>query len=93
MAGATYDYVNGETDTAAKNITALNPGDTIGFICDGYDADGNTETFSIGDTITIEDSMSELEIANEDIGDMDYDAMYCFTDIYGHKYYTPVIQK
>ena len=29
----------------------------------------------------------------EDIGDMDYDAMYCFTDIYGHKYYTPVIQK
>ncbi len=93
VAGATYDYVNGETDTAAKNITALNPGDTIGFICDGYDADGNTETFSIGDTITIEDSMSELEIANEDIGDMDYDAMYCFTDIYGHKYYTPVIQK
>lgn len=93
VAGASFAQDDAAAETFAKNLTELAPGDTIEFLCDGYDTDGNyLDTYTIGDEIVIDTDMSELEIANEDIGDWNYDAMYRFTDIYGQTYFTPLAE-
>ena len=40
VAGATYDYHDGETEVIAKNLTTLEAGDKIDFLCDYYSYDG-----------------------------------------------------
>ena len=44
----------GETDTAAKNQTGLQPGDTLSFLCDYYRYDGTYEdSYVLGDPVTV----------------------------------------
>ncbi len=89
VAGACYDYVDGETEMVAKNLTELNEGDTLDFVCDYYDFEGNFQSrYYLGDTMTITGSMEDLEITNTDVGDGLCLAAYCFTDIYDEQYWT-----
>ncbi|MBO6215834.1 MAG: peptidase C11 [Lachnospiraceae bacterium] len=92
VAGVTYDYREGETETVAKNITELTQGDELVFICDGFDYNGNYEaTYSLGDPYIVKGDMSGIEITNEAVGDGRVLMMYRFIDIYGAEHYTPVI--
>lgn len=89
VAGATYDYKDGETEVVAKNLTELQAGDKIDFIADYYDYSGNyTDSFLLEGDYTVSGAMSDMKITNLVIEDKDILVSYVFTDIYGNSYYT-----
>ncbi len=93
MAGANYDYVEGETETIAKNLTEIKAGDKIDFLCDGYTYDKQYQaTYYIGDTLTVEGDMSDMVIENLPVGDGTVLMTYRFTDIYGQDYWTEALK-
>jgi len=91
VAGATSDYVNGETDTVAKSMTELTPGDKLDFICDYYSYDMEyQDSYYLGDTMYVTD---EMTVSNVDVGEGDVRILYLFTDIYNQEYWSEAIQK
>ena len=87
IAGACFDYRDGETETVAK-ITELTEGDTIDFLCDFYTYDGEYEdSFMIGDQLIYR---GDEQISNVYLTD-DATATYRFTDIYNNSFWTPSI--
>lgn len=90
IAGARYDYVEGETDAVAKNITEIEEGTTIDFICDYYNYDKEyTNSYYLGEQITYSD---DLIFSYEDVG-ADSQITYLLTDMYGREYWTPPVPK
>ena len=86
IAGASTDYVNGETETSA-----LTPGDKIDFICDYYSYDMQyQDSYYLGETITVTDDM---KVTNESVGDGEAVITYLFTDIYNQEYWSEAIKK
>lgn len=89
VAGATNDYVNGETDTVAKSIESLSEGDKIDFLCDFYSYDGAyQDSYKLGDQMTVG---KQLTITNTDVGSGQVRLMYKFTDIYNREYWSEAI--
>ena len=89
IAGARFDYVEGETDTIAKNMTELSKGDKIDFVCDYYDYDKNfSDSYYLGDQLTVDKDMKDMLISNTDVGDGTVLMTYRFVDIYGREYWT-----
>ncbi len=89
IAGARFDYVNGETETVAKGLTALSEGDRLDFLCDYYTYDGSyADSYMFGEPMTYYDGM---QISNVYLDADDCQACYCFTDIYNQQYWTPVL--
>jgi hypothetical protein len=89
VAGACYDYVEGETDTVAKNLTEIQAGDTIDFICDYYGYDKSyQDSYYLGETMTVKGNMSDMVINNLPVGEGNVLVTYRFTDIYGQNYWT-----
>ncbi len=89
IAGATYDYHEGETEVIAKNLTEISQGDTIDFLCDYYGYDGTyNDSYYLGDEMTVTKDMSDMSISNLVIEDKDIIVSYVFTDIYGNEIYT-----
>ena len=87
VAGARYDYRNGETETVAKNMVELTPGDRIEFICDYYTYDGvYSDSYLYGEEIVYDGALtvSDVLIPNASRAV----ATYRFTDIYGQTYWT-----
>lgn len=90
IAGARYDYVDGETETVAKSMTELSDGDTLDFICDYYTYDGVYQnSYFLGEQMTYKEG---IEISNTDVGG-DTQVTYLLTDIYNQEYWTPVVPK
>ena len=87
IAGAKYDYKNGETETDAK-LAVIEEGDVIDLLCDYYKYDGTySDSFKMGDPITVNGG---LRIADMTIpSDMKVSAVYRFTDLFGQTYWTP----
>ncbi len=93
VAGACYDYVEGETETIAKNLTEIQKGDTIDYVCDYYNYDKSfQQNYYLGEQVVVDKDMSEMEIINLPVGEGKVYATYCFTDIYGQKYWTPTLR-
>ncbi len=93
VAGACRDYEEGETETISKNLTELNEGDTLDFVCDYYGYDKTyQDSYYLGETMTISGTMSDMVIQNLSVGDGTVLETYCFTDIYGQNYWTPAIK-
>ncbi len=93
VAGANYDYVEGETDTVAKNLTEINEGDTIDFLCDYYGYDKQfQDSYYLGEQMTVSHPMSEMVINNLPVGDGDILVTYRFTDQFAQNYWTPTIK-
>ncbi|SDA72144.1 hypothetical protein SAMN02910275_02383 [Butyrivibrio sp. INlla18] len=93
VAGAYYDYVEGETDTVAKNLTEINEGDTIDFLCDYYSYDKQfQDSYYLGEQMTVSHPMSEMVINNLPVGDGDVLVTYRFTDQFAQNYWTPTIK-
>ena len=88
IAGAEPVYVNGETETQAKNLTGIGKGDKIQFVCDYYDYNGvYRDSYKLGDPIILGDS---TEIGNTYVDAEKCRLMYCLTDIYQQQYWTPI---
>ncbi len=84
--GARTDYDESETGTEAKGLTALNPGDTLEFLCDYYSYDGTyTDSYYLGEPMTVTENM---QISNVDVGG-ETKRTYRLTDIYNQHYWTP----
>lgn len=93
VAGARFDYKEGETDTIAKAMTELEIGDKIDFLCDYYTYDKQyQDSYYLGETLTVDKDMKDMLISNTFIGDGDTLMTYCFTDIYGQKYWTTALK-
>ena len=89
IAGASTDYIHQETDTIPKNMTELQNGDTLDFLCDYYSYDGEyQDSYYLGDTVTVTDNML---ISNTDVGEGNIRIMYKFTDMYNESYWSPAI--
>ncbi|MBR1555670.1 MAG: peptidase C11, partial [Oscillospiraceae bacterium] len=89
IAGASTDYINQETDTIPKNMTELQDGDTLDFLCDYYSYDGDyQDSYYLGDTLTVSGAPV---ISNTEVGDGTVRIMYRFTDMYNEEYWTPAI--
>ncbi|RKM58836.1 peptidase C11 [Butyrivibrio sp. CB08] len=89
VAGATFDYVEGETETVPKNLTELQKGDKIDFLCDAYSYDKSFEgAYKLGEQMVLQGDMDDMVISNTYLGDGDVYVMYRFTDIYGQNYWT-----
>lgn len=88
IAGARYDYVDGETDTIAKGITEIPYGTKIDLVCDYYTYDGVYQnTYMMGNTITYgRDTMLSYVNLNSDT-----QVTYLLTDIYNREYWTPKV--
>ena len=90
IAGAMKVYTDGESDTQAKMMIAIGKGDTVQFICDYYDYDGNyRDSYKLGSPITLG---STVEIVNTPISSdlSKCKVTYRFTDLYQQNYWTPV---
>ncbi len=91
IAGATYDYVEGETDTVAKGMTELKVGDKLDFICDYYSYSGEyKDSYYLGEQMTVTENMT---ISNVDVGEGNIRVLYRFTDIYNQQYWTPAFKQ
>ena len=92
VAGANYDYVEGQTQTIAKNLTEINVGDEIDFKCDYYTRDGKYDkTYYLGEKMVVDKPMSDMLISNTYLGDGEALLTYRFTDIYGQNYWTSTL--
>ena len=91
IAGANTDYKNGETQTVAKNLTELQNGDKLDFICDFYSYDRvYQDSYYLGEQMTV---TKEMKVTNADVGSGKVRITYCFTDIYNQEYWSPAIEK
>jgi hypothetical protein len=80
-----------DTDVEAKGLIQLQEGDTIDFLCDAYDYDGNfDDKYYLGEPMTFD---GEFEVA--DITIEGHDLYYCYelTDIYNSARWTPMLVK
>ncbi len=89
VAGVQTVYHSGETDTAAKSQTGLQPGDTLEFLCDYYSYEGDyQDSYLLGEPLTVTDEalvISDVPLEGRT------QATYRFTDLYGQHYWTPAI--
>ena len=89
IAGAQTDYQEKATLTAAKNLTKLEVGDELEFLCDYYTYDGEySDSYYLGDPMTVKDKM---EISNVDVKS-NVKVTYRLTDIYNQEYWTPALE-
>ncbi len=90
VAGAQADYDEETTDTVARGLTEIKPGDKLDFLCDYYIYDGDfQDSYYLGETMAAGDS---LTVSNVDVGDGEVQATYRFTDIYDRHYWTPAME-
>lgn len=90
IAGARYDYVDGETDTVAKACTQIEEGAKIVFLCDYYGYDGTYESsYTLGEPLSYKEG---LLISNTDVGG-GTKITYLLTDLYNNEYWTPPINQ
>ena len=89
VAGAQRVYDDGETETVAKGLVALNRGDKIDFLCDYYGEDGSYQnSYYLGRKMTFD---GEFEVGYIDLGDASCDVTYCLTDIYSNEFWTEYV--
>ena len=89
IAGADPDYDPEVTQTSARGLTELKPGDKLDFLCDYYAYDGSfKDSFMLGEQMTVTDDM---EISNTYVGGS-VKCLYRFTDIYDQSYWTEEVR-
>ena len=88
IAGARFDYVNGETGTVAKAMDEIPEGTKIDLVFDYYTYDEVYEnSYIYGDQITYS---SKTKLSYVNIG-AEAKVTYLLTDIYNREYWTPPV--
>jgi len=91
IAGARTVYTEGETETVAKSMGALEVGDTLDFLCDYYSYAGDyMDSYYLGEQMTVTDNMV---ISNVDVGEGNVKVTFRFTDIYNQQYWTEAFEE
>lgn len=91
IAGAQTDYDAEVTQTVARGLAELVPGDRLDFLCDYYSYDGEfVDSYYLGEPMTVEE---EMTISNVDVGDGKLQTTYRLTDIYNQHYWTPPMEE
>ena len=86
IAGVRRVYLEGETNTVAKTMETVTPGDAIDFVCDYYTYDGEyVDSYMLGEQLVVED---ELCISDVYIDADAANLTYQFTDIYNREHWT-----
>ena len=95
VAGIAADYSKeDDIDVVGKTMTELEAGDTIQFICNFYDYDGNfVDTYPMGKPIEIKNSAEELRISDMTIGNGSTVVTYVFTDMYEAEHWTEALKR
>ena len=95
VAGIAADYSKeDDIDVVGKTMTELEAGDTIQFICNFYDYDGNfVDTYPMGKPIEISNSAEELRISDMIIGNGSTVVTYVFTDMYEAEHWTEALKR
>ena len=89
VAGVQPVYREGETQTIAKSLTGLAPGDTLEFLCDYYSYSGEyQDSYLLGEALTVPDA--ELTISDVPLTGSTR-AAYRFTDLYDQHHWTPTV--
>lgn len=90
IAGAQFDYENGETEVIAKNLSQLQKGDKLDFVCDYYKYDGTYEnSYYLGEQMTVGDTLTISDVTTDA---SNVKITYMLTDIYNQNHWTPVIE-
>ena len=90
IAGAAADYDENTSDVIAKNMTELEIGDTLEFLCDYYTYDGDyVDSYYLGEKMKV---TSKMEVSNVDVGSGNVRLMYRFTDIYNQPHWSRYIE-
>ena len=88
VAGVQTMYHEGETDTVAKNMTGLEIGDTLEFLCDYYSYSGEyQDSYLLGEPLMVTQELTISDVPLEGVTR----ATYRFTDLYNQHYWTPVV--
>ena len=89
VAGVQTVYHEAQTETIAKNLTEIEPGDTLEFLCDYYSYDGNyQDSYLLGEPLTVaEEGLTISDVPLEG----STRATYRFTDMYNQHHWTPVV--
>ena len=86
VVGVRRVYAEGETETVAKAMDPVVPGDTIDFVCDYYSYEGEyLDSYLFGEQLVVED---ELMISDVYIDADAAKLTYLFTDVYNQQYWT-----
>lgn len=87
IAGAREVYPDGQTQTVAKSLTEVKPGDRIDYVCDYYSYAGTyQESYYLGNTYVYD---GDATIGNMSIGADKGKVTYRLVDIYNQSYWTP----
>ena len=85
VTGAYPLYANDETDTVAKGLVPLQPGDRLEFLCDYYGYDGSYQaSYTLGSSLTVSGAPELENLVLESKGLI---PSYRITDIYGNTYW------
>ena len=88
IAGAEPVYTDGETETVAKSLSALEAGDKVDFICDYYTYEGEyDDSYYLGDTMTVPENTEDFSIWSVALNMDNTSLMYRFKDIYNQTYW------
>ena len=91
VAGAQPDYDAETTQTVARGLVDLEPGDKLDFLCDFFDYDGEfQDSYYLGEQLIVGDE--DIEISDTYLGDDAVLVMYRFTDIYQENYWTEILR-
>ena len=79
-------YKDGETETAAKTMDAVQDGDVIDFVCDYYSYDGAyLDSYMLGEQLIVDGGLRISDVyVDEEFSRM----TYLFTDIYNQQYWS-----
>ena len=79
-------YKDGETETAAKTMDAVQDGDVIDFVCDYYSYDGEyLDSYMLGEQLIVDGGLRISDV----YVDGEFSRMtYLFTDIYNQQYWS-----
>ena len=83
-------YKDGETETVAKTMDAVQDGDVIDFVCDYYSYDGDyLDSYMLGDQLVVD---GELRISDVYVDEEFCRMTYLFTDIYNQQYWSAPVR-
>lgn len=89
VAGAQTDYKDEDIDVVAKNLTEIQDGDTLDFICDFYSYDGTyQDSYRMQDPLTVN---GDLTVSDVTLPEGSVRLTYRLTDIYNQSYWTEAI--
>lgn len=90
VAGAQTVYSDDVTTAVGKNVTQLQDGDVIDFLCDYYAYDGTYQgSYYLGERYVVN---GEPEISDVLLTSYKVSTAYRFTDIYRQNYWTPTVE-